>query len=316
MKILANDGISHNGIKLLESHNFSVNTKNIKQENLIEFINNEKIEIILVRSATKIRKDLIDKCPSIKLIGRGGVGMDNIDVDYAKSCGIHVINTPNSSSVSVAELVFAHIYSTVRYLYDSNSNMKINGNNNFKKLKKKYSDGSEIRGKTIGIIGIGRIGKEVAKIAIGNGLKVIAFDPFVKSIEVSLDFYDGSNHNFTLNTSKLNYLLENSDIITIHVPNQENSLITIQEIKKMKKNVILINTSRGNAINEKDLIYSLKNNLINKAGIDVFKNEPNPDNNILSSDNISLTPHIGAATIEAQNKIGIELANQIISIFK
>ena len=316
MKILANDGISYNGIKLLESHNFSVKTKNIKQENLIDFINNEKIEIILVRSATKIRKDLIDKCPSIKLIGRGGVGMDNIDVDYAKSSGIHVINTPNASSVSVAELVFAHIYSTVRYLYDSNLNMKINGNNNFKKLKKKYSDGSEVRGKTIGIIGIGRIGKEVAKIAIGNGLKVITFDPFVKSIEVSLDFYDGSHHNFTLNTSKLNYLLENSDIITIHVPNQENSLITIQEIKKMKKNVILINTSRGNAINEKDLIYSLKNNLINKAGIDVFKNEPNPDNNILSSDNISLTPHIGAATIEAQNKIGIELANQIISIFK
>ena len=316
MKILANDGISHNGIKLLESRNFSVMTKNIKQENLIEFINNEKIEIILVRSATKIRKDLIDKCPSIKLIGRGGVGMDNIDVDYAKSSGIHVINTPNASSVSVAELVFAHIYSTMRYLYDSNLNMKINGNNNFKKLKKKYSNGTEIRGKTIGIIGIGRIGKEVAKIAIGNGLKVITFDPFVKSVEVSLDFYDGSNHNFTLNTSKLNYLLENSDIITIHVPNQENSLITIQEIKKMKKNVILINTSRGNAINEKDLIYSLKNNLINKAGIDVFKNEPNPDNNILSSDNISLTPHIGAATIEAQNKIGIELANQIISIFK
>jgi D-3-phosphoglycerate dehydrogenase len=316
MKILANDGISHNAIKLLESHNFSVNTKNIKQENLIEFINNEKIEIILVRSATKIRKDLIDKCPSIKLIGRGGVGMDNIDVDYAKSSGIYVINTPNASSISVAELVFAHIYSTVRYLYDSNLNMKINVNNNFKKLKKKYSDGSEIRGKTIGIIGIGRIGKEVAKIAIGNGLKVIAYDPFVKSVEVSLDFYDGSSHNFNLNTSKLNDLLENSDIITIHVPNQKNSLITIQEIKKMKKNVILINTSRGDAINEKDLIYSLKNNLINKAGIDVFKNEPNPDNDILSSDNISLTPHIGAATVEAQNKIGIELANQIISIFK
>ena len=316
MKILANDGISYNAIKLLESHNFSVNTKNIKQENLIEFINNEKIEIILVRSATKIRKDLIDKCPSIKLIGRGGVGMDNIDVDYAKSSGIYVINTPNASSISVAELVFAHIYSTVRYLYDSNLNMKINVNNNFKKLKKKYSDGSEIRGKTIGIIGIGRIGKEVAKIAIGNGLKVIAYDPFVKSVEVSLDFYDGSSHNFNLNTSKLNDLLENSDIITIHVPNQKNSLITIQEIKKMKKNVILINTSRGDAINEKDLIYSLKNNLINKAGIDVFKNEPNPDNDILSSDNISLTPHIGAATVEAQNKIGIELANQIISIFK
>ncbi len=316
MKILANDGISYNAIKLLESHNFSVNTTNIKQENLIEFINNEKIEIILVRSATKIRKDLIDKCPSIKLIGRGGVGMDNIDVDYAKSSGIYVINTPNASSISVAELVFAHIYSTVRYLYDSNLNMKINVNNNFKKLKKKYSDGSEIRGKTIGIIGIGRIGKEVAKIAIGNGLKVIAYDPFVKSVEVSLDFYDGSSHNFNLNTSKLNDLLENSDIITIHVPNQKNSLITIQEIKKMKKNVILINTSRGDAINEKDLIYSLKNNLINKAGIDVFKNEPNPDNDILSSDNISLTPHIGAATVEAQNKIGIELANQIISIFK
>jgi D-3-phosphoglycerate dehydrogenase len=316
MKILANDGISYNAIKLLESHNFSVNTKNIKQENLIEFINNEKIEIILVRSATKIRKDLIDKCPSIKLIGRGGVGMDNIDVDYAKSSGIYVINTPNASSISVAELVFAHIYSTVRYLYDSNLNMKINVNNNFKKLKKKYSDGSEIRGKTIGIIGIGRIGKEVAKIAIGNGLKLIAYDPFVKSVEVSLDFYDGSSHNFNLNTSKLNDLLENSDIITIHVPNQKNSLITIQEIKKMKKNVILINTSRGDAINEKDLIYSLKNNLINKAGIDVFKNEPNPDNDILSSDNISLTPHIGAATVEAQNKIGIELANQIISIFK
>ena len=163
IKVLANDGISELGVQILEENGFEVNTKKIDQEDLIQKINEENYEVILVRSATKVRKDIIDQCPGIKIIGRGGVGMDNIDVSYAKEKNIHVINTPAASSSSVAELVFAHLFGMVRYLYISNRQMPMEGDTNFKNLKKSYSSGKELSGKTLGIIGFGRIGQEVAK---------------------------------------------------------------------------------------------------------------------------------------------------------
>ena len=188
MKILANDGISQSGIDNLEKNGFEVLTTNVAQEQLIDFINNNKIDALLVRSATTARKELIDSCSNLKLIGRGGVGMDNIDVDYAKSKGIHVINTPAASSASVAELVFAHLYGCVRFLHDSNRNMPLEGEANFKGLKKAYSKGIELRGKTIGIIGFGRIGQEVAKIALGVGMNVIASDKFITEANIEINF--------------------------------------------------------------------------------------------------------------------------------
>ena len=185
-RILANDGITEGGKQALENAGFEVVTENVPQEKLTEELLN--YDAVLVRSATKIRKDVIDACPNIKLIGRGGVGMDNIDVDYAKSKGIEVVNTPAASSDSVAELVFAHLFSIVRSLQDSNRNMALVGDQEFKVLKKKYSKGIELRGKTLGVIGIGRIGQATARVALGLGMKVVAADPFIEKVKIALVF--------------------------------------------------------------------------------------------------------------------------------
>ena len=173
MNVLANDGISQSGIDALQANGFNVNTTNVSQEQLINFINENDIVVLLVRSATTARKNLIDACPGLKIIGRGGVGMDNIDVDYAREKGLHVINTPAASSASVAELVFAHLYGGVRFLHDSNRNMPLEGESNFKGLKKSYAKGTELSGKTLGVIGFGRIGQAAARIGLGIGMKVM-----------------------------------------------------------------------------------------------------------------------------------------------
>ncbi|HSM63220.1 MAG TPA: D-2-hydroxyacid dehydrogenase [Gillisia sp.] len=316
MKILANDGISKSGIKMLEDAGFEVITTRVAQEQLINFINEEKIAVILVRSATKVKKDIIDACPSLKLIGRGGVGMDNIDVSYARSKGLKVINTPASSSGSVAELVFAHLFGGVRYLHDSNRNMPLSGDSHFKDLKKNYSAGIELRGKTLGIIGLGRIGKEVAKIALGVGMKVIASDDHVGETNITLNFYNDQLVTIPIKTEPVSELIKHSDFITIHVPSQAKSILGKKEFEQMKHGVGIINTSRGGLVNEEALLDGLEHGKIAFAGLDVYENEPSPSIKILMNERISLTPHIGAATLEAQDRIGMELAEQIIAILK
>jgi len=316
MKILANDGISKSGINALEKAGFQVVTTRVAQEQLKNFINEEKIAVILVRSATEVRKDLIDSCPSLKIIGRGGVGMDNIDVTYAREKGLKVINTPAASSESVAELVFAHLFGGVRYLHDSNRNMPLSGDSHFKDLKKNYSAGSELRGKTLGIIGLGRIGKEVAKIALGVGMRVIASDDKVGEIDITLSFYNNQVVTIPIKTEPVSELIKHSDFITIHVPAQGRALIGDKEFEKMKNGVGIVNTSRGGVVNEEALLEAMEKGKVAFAGLDVFSNEPTPSIKILMNERISLTPHIGAATLEAQDRIGIELANQIIEIYK
>ena len=316
MKVLANDGISSTGVKILETAGFEVSTENINQDNLIDHLNNNNTEVLLVRSATVVRKNLIDSCPSIKIIGRGGVGMDNIDVEYAKSKGIKVINTPSASSISVAELVFSHIFTGIRFLYDSNRNMPLQGESNFKDLKKSYSKGIEIRGKTIGIIGFGRIGQEVAKIAIGLGMKILAFDNYVNEAMISFSLYDGQIIEKKIITTDFNNLLSESDFITLHVPSQKKHLINKSHFDLMKNTCGFINCARGGVVNEIDLIEALDKNQISFAGLDTFENEPKPSIKLLMHPKISLSPHIGAATAEAQERIGKELADQIISIYK
>ena len=316
MNILINDGISEEGEKKLIQSGFKTYTKSIKQEEIIDFINTNNIEVVLVRSATKIRKDIIDSCPKLKIIGRGGVGMDNIDVDYAKSNGINVINTPAASSISVAELVFAHLFSSVRYLHQSNREMPLNGDKDFKKLKKNYSGGTELKGKTLGIVGFGRIGKEVAKIGIAIGMDVIYFDLHNKESEIILNFFDGSEKVFKMKSIDLSTLLKNSDFITLHVPAQKNYIISGKEFNVMKNGVGIINAARGGTIDENELLKNIQNGKVSFAALDTFENEPLPSLKILMNNNISLSPHIGAATNEAQKRIGIELADQIISIYK
>ena len=316
MKILANDGISKSGIDNLTENGFEIITTNVAQEQLINFINENKIVGLLVRSATTARKDLIDSCPSLKLIGRGGVGMDNIDVEYAKSKGIHVINTPAASSASVAELVFAHLYGGVRFLFDSNRNMPLEGEANFKGLKKAYAKGIELRGKTLGIIGFGRIGQEVAKIALGIGMKVIATDKFLDKATIEISFSTGQSIKAEIIIQPFEKLITNSDFISLHVPAQEEYVIDSSVISKMKKGAGIINAARGGVIDEVALVKALDDGHLSFAGLDTFENEPKPEVKLLMHEKISLTPHIGAATLEAQNRIGEELATQITKLLK
>ncbi|MBC7523129.1 MAG: D-2-hydroxyacid dehydrogenase [Flavobacterium sp.] len=316
MKVLANDGISESGIKALEKGGFEVITTKVAQEQVANFINDNNVSVLLVRSATKVRKDIIDACPNLKIIGRGGVGMDNIDVEYARANGKHVINTPASSSESVAELVFAHLFSGVRFLHDSNRTMPLEGDSNFDGLKKAYANGIELRGKTLGIIGFGRIGQSVAKMALGLGMKVIAADKFVGKAAIKVDFYNGQFINVDIETEPLEDLLQHSDFITLHVPAQEKYVIGTKEFDLMRDNVGIVNASRGGIIDEVALLEALDKNKVLFAGLDVFENEPTPEIKILMHTKISLTPHIGAATLEAQDRIGTELAEQIIGILK
>ncbi len=312
-KILANDGISKSGIEKLEAAGFDVITTNVAQDQLESYINKHNIEVLLVRSATTARKELIDNCPSLKMIGRGGVGMDNIDVNYAREKGLTVFNTPAASSASVAELVFAHLYGGVRFLYDSNRNMPLEGDSNFKGLKKQYAKGIELRGKTIGIIGIGRIGQEVAKIATGVGMNVIAHDSHATSSpQITLSLFDGQEISVEIPLVSKETLLTTADFITLHVPAQKQYVLGKEEFEQMKKGAAIVNAARGGVLDEVALVEALETEHLNFAALDVFESEPTPEVTLMMNSKLSLTPHIGAATVEAQDRIGVELADQII----
>lgn len=314
MKILANDGIDPLGKQLLEEAGFIVDTEHIPQVELP--VKLQAYDAITVRSATKVRKELIDQCPNLKLIGRGGVGMDNIDVDYARSKGIEVVNTPAASSLSVAELVFAHLLGGVRFLYDSQRQMPANGVANFGGLKKAYAKGVELRGKTLGIIGFGRIGRETAKIALGLGMDVIVGDLYESPKFMTLILSGGVTVDVPIRQVGLNELFETSDFITLHVPYIDKPLIGKEEFDRLKPGVGIVNASRGGVIDELALLDALASGKVAFAGLDVYDNEPTPRQEILAHPRISLTPHIGAATLEAQERIGAELATLIIEKLK
>ena len=315
MKVLANDGISLGGKLMLEKEGFEVITTFVAQDQLANFINQNEIEVLLVRSATKVRQDLID-VTNLKIIGRGGVGMDNIDVEYAQSKGIQVINTPEASSASVAEMVMAHVYSLFRNLHDANRTMPLEGETKFKELKKAYGKANELRGKTMGIIGFGRIGREVAKNAIGAGMKVIAYNRTQKEIEVPIEFFDGQKVVFKFKTQSFEDVLAQSDVISLHIPAQEKHIIGVEEIEKMKDGAMIINTARGGVVDEEALLEALDSGKIAGAGLDVFEDEPKPSVRLLMNEKISMSPHLAGSTEEAQERIGMELAEQITKIYK
>ncbi len=313
MKVLANDGISQSGIDALTAAGIEVITTTVAQEQLCNYINEHHIDVLLVRSATTVRKDLIDSCQSLRVIGRGGVGMDNIDVDYARSKGLQVINTPAASSQSVAELVFAHLFGGVRFLHDANRNMPLDGDSKFNALKKNYAKGTELRGKTLGIVGFGRIGREVAKIALGVGMKVMASDMFVDKATIKVNFFDGRFIDFEIETVSMEEIYKQSDFITLHVPAQDGYVIGAKQFEQMKNGVGIVNAARGGVIDEVALVMALESGKVAFAGLDTFESEPTPAVQVLMNGRISLTPHIGAATNEAQDRIGTELASQLVS---
>ncbi len=318
MKILVNDGMSKSGADKLKENGFTLYEDKVPQDELIDFMNENEIDGILVRSATQVRKDLIDAVPSLKLIGRGGVGMDNIDVDYAKSKGIYVINTPAASSRSVAELVFAHLFGLVRGLYDANRQMPLEGETNFKDLKKSYSKSIELKGKTLGVIGLGRIGKEVAKIGLGIGMNVIGTDHTDTDgyRTINLEFYNGQTLDIKVDVSSMENVIKQADFITFHIPATNGYVVSTKEFNQMKDGVMLVNAARGGVVDEVALTEALENGKVAAAALDVFENEPTPEIQILMNPKLSLSPHIGGSTVEAQDRIGTELADQIIEIAK
>lgn len=312
MKVLANDGISASGAAAIQASGHELSTTKVAQNQLIDYINEEQIDVILVRSATTVRKDMIDACPSLKGIGRGGVGMDNIDVEYAREKGLKVFNTPAASSDSVAELVMGHMRSLVRFMHDSNRQMPLEGDSKFGALKKSYAKGVELRGRTLGIVGFGRIGQALAKLAIGAGMKVVFSDIHEDNVDVELSFFDGQSAKFTCENVGFDRVLTDSDFISVHVPGGD--LIGADELAKMKDGVVLLNAARGGVINEEALLDALESGKVAGAGLDVFVNEPTPAVKVLMNGKLSVTPHIGAATLEAQDRIGTELAAHIDAI--
>lgn len=310
-KILINDGIHPSGLAKLQAAGHEVDTEKIPQDQLMEKL--PAYDAICVRSATKVRTELIDACPKLKVIGRGGVGLDNIDVDHAKSKNIAVVNTPAASSRSVAELVFAHLFSLSRFVYKSNRYMPETGREEFKALKKSYSKGFELKGKTLGIIGLGRIGQETAKIALGIGMNVVGVDPYAKAPSVDISI---GNQTISVDVPivSMHEMLEQADVITLHIPFTGAPVLSTTEFARMKEGVVIVNAARGGTIDEDALLVSLNEGKVASAGLDVFENEPTPREDILQYPNISCTPHIGASTGEAQENIGIELADKLISI--
>ena len=316
MKVLANDGIDALGKSMLEDAGFTVDTTKIEQDQLCEQIGD--YDVIIVRSATKVTAEVLDAGTKLKVVARAGVGLDNVDLVHAGKLDIPVVNTPSASSRSVAELVFTHIFSLVRSTQITNRVMPSEGDSRFKELKKMASKGTEVAGKTIGILGFGRIGQEAARIAIGLGMKVMVYDYKERSFDLELDLHpDYATHNFkvSLKGHKLEDVLSESDFITLHTPGS-TEVIGLKELDQMKQGAILINCARGGVVNEKALLEALQNKSLRAAGVDVFESEPPVFTDILKPDNVSLSPHVGASTAEAQKRVGIELAERILAVYK
>jgi len=297
MRILITDGIERVGADILLKAGFELTEKTLTPEDLLKTI--DQYDAIIVRSATKVTKDVIDAGTQLKVIARGGVGLDNIDVEYARTKGIEVLNTPKASSISVAELTIAHLMSLGRFLPMSNITMR-------NKLwpKKEYSKGIEVTGKTLGIIGLGNIGAEVAKRAKGLMMKVVAHDPFLKTTDLDVPLVSKEE------------LLQMSDYITLHVPydKKRGPLIAKAEFDKMKNGVILINCARGGVVVEKDLLNALNSGKVAYAAMDVFEHEPptQEEFDLINHPRVSVSPHIGASTLEAQDRVGVEIAQKVV----
>ncbi len=313
VNILANDGLDKAAIEKLGANGYTISSEKYSQEDLPKHIHD--FDVVIVRSATKIRKPEIDNASKLKLVVRGGVGIDNIDAHYAESKGIKVCNTPLASSHSVAELVFAHLFSGARSLQQSNRQMNLSGVTLFKELKSSYSKGVELKGKTLGIIGFGNIGMEVARMALSLRMNVLAFDMFPKKVDLKINFSNDQFLSFPIQTIDKDELISKSDFISVNVSGKDE-VLNKNDFEKMKKGVGIINCARGGVVNETDLLDYLNNGKISFAGLDVFANEPTPREDLLKHEHISLSPHVAASTQEGQHRIGEEVADIIINFFK
>lgn len=300
MKVLITDGIAPEGAQIIKDAGHEITEKFFSPEELVNEIKN--YDAIIVRSATKVTRQVIE-ASNLKVIARGGVGIDNIDSAYAKERGIPVLNTPGASSISVAELTIAHMFNLCRSVSFANASMKAGG-----WPKKELSNGIELTGKTLGIIGLGAIGQEVAKRAIGLGMTVIYTGRSQKETNLDVKFVDQDT------------LLAQSDFVSLHIPYDKSKgyAISQEEISKMKTGAILINTSRGEVLDEAALLGALKTNKLRAAALDVFQNEPITDAQaeLVGLPNVSVTPHVAASTVEAQLRVSTEIAEKVVNNLK
>lgn len=299
MKIIICDKTEKEYIEQMRAAGLTVDVRDdITPEQLMVELPN--YDGMVVRSRTKVRKDLIDACPNLKVIVRGGAGLDTIDHEYAKEKGIAVMNTPLANSKSVAELAIGYMLMLARSLYAASATMKA------EKWEKKAFTGDEIGGKTLGLIGIGNIGKEVAKRAIAMEMTVVAYDPYVKETDKGIKLVS------------LDELLAQSDYISLHLPKTKESanMIGAEQFAKMKNGVRIINCARGGIVNEEALYEALTSGKVAGAALDVFNEEPPTDWKLAKLDNVIASPHIGAATKEAQARVGAEVAEKLIAFSK
>lgn len=316
MNILINDGLSASAIKLLEDQDHKVYPVKVAQSQLVNYINKHHIKAIIIGNDTKINSQIIDACTDLKIIARVGNELNNIDFVYAKTRGLKVLNSPEQASESVAELVIAHALSCLRHLKNTNRDMPLEGDQRFADIQKAAANGRELKGKTIGIIGFEKLGQALAQKAIALGMKVLAYDPKVNEAQINLEFFDQQKLIFKIETTDLETLLTGSDIISLHTPRLKKPILSAKEFQKMKPTAGVINTSHGGVLDEVELVNALHNNTIAFAALDVFDNEPHPEIQILMQDKISLSPHISGSTLEAQERIGLDIAQQIIDFDK
>ena len=300
MNILVSDGITPDGAKILTDAGHKVDKLKLTPEELMKKIG--EYDCIIVRSATKVTKEVIEAGNNLKVIGRGGVGLDNIDVPFAESKGIKVLNTPAAASVSVAELALAHMFAVSRFLHVSSMEMRQG-----KWPKKEYGEGIELFKKNLGVLGFGNIGKEVGRRGNALGMHVMAYDPIVNSVD------------FPVEMTTKEKVIANADFITLHLPlnKKEGPAIGKKEFEMMKKGVVIVNCARGGVVDEAALLEALNSGKVAAAGIDVFANEPPTDAQkaLINHPRVSVTPHIGASTIEGQERVGTEIANRIVKAF-
>jgi len=294
MKILITDGLSKEGQAILRQAGIEFDIQFYEPAELLKVI--PEYDGILVRSATNVPREVIDAGKKLKVIARGGAGIDNIDHKYARSIGIPVLNTPAANSHSVAELVFAHLFALARFIPQANITMREG-----KWEKKAYAKGLELAGKILGIVGFGKIGQIVARLAHGLGMQVIVYDIAETKTDLPIRMVSFPD------------LLKNSDFITLHVPKQAQPLIGVSEIEMMKPGVFIINCARGNVVDEKALLKGLKSGKIGGAGLDVYAEEPTQNLELVRHPRVSVTPHTGASTIEAQERVGVEIATKIVT---
>lgn len=315
MKILANDGLDAAGRILLEAAGFTIDTEKIPREDLAAKIGN--YDVLIVRSATRVTAPVLE-AGKLKLVARAGVGMDNIDTQRAAELGIAVVNTPDAGTRSVAELAMAHLFSLARFLPLCNRRMPERGMEEFNTLKKEASAGFELQGKILGILGFGRIGRELARMAIGLGMEVRVYDHRRRTFKLELAFHPAHVPlplTVELAGLSLNEVLEASDFISVHTPGSDQ-VLGAAELARMKPGSCLINCARGGVVSEEALLQHLDSGHLAFAGLDVFENEPPTDDRLLRHTRVSLSPHIGASTREAQERVGLELAERIISHFR